>query len=131
EARYWIRKVPPLETSDPLMLDKLKAQVPAFVYFLKTRHIASEKKSRMWFTPEDLVTDALLRIKNRFRNKAEYELLEIFSEIMDCYEIEELQFTNKDAIDLLRKNNIRVDRKSTRLNSSHVKISYAVFCLKK
>src|SRR5690606_32763302 len=29
------------------------------------------------------------------------------------------------AIDLLQ------DRKSTRLNSSHVKISYAVFCLKK
>src|SRR5690606_41635996 len=26
---------------------------------------------------------------------------------------------------------IRRDRKSTRLNSSHVKISYAVFCLKK
>src|SRR5690606_41060881 len=27
--------------------------------------------------------------------------------------------------------NIGEDRKSTRLNSSHVKISYAVFCLKK
>src|SRR5436309_7378326 len=26
---------------------------------------------------------------------------------------------------------LRLDRKSTRLNSSHVKISYAVFCLKK
>src|SRR5690606_15926309 len=26
---------------------------------------------------------------------------------------------------------VRTDRKSTRLNSSHVKISYAVFCLKK
>src|SRR5690606_41401102 len=26
---------------------------------------------------------------------------------------------------------VGVDRKSTRLNSSHVKISYAVFCLKK
>src|SRR5690606_41898148 len=26
---------------------------------------------------------------------------------------------------------LRIDRKSTRLNSSHVKISYAVFCLKK
>src|SRR5690606_40979251 len=25
----------------------------------------------------------------------------------------------------------RIDRKSTRLNSSHVKISYAVFCVKK
>src|SRR5690554_7607686 len=28
-------------------------------------------------------------------------------------------------------NNNRPDRKSTRLNSSHVRISYAVFCLKK
>src|SRR5690606_41357173 len=27
--------------------------------------------------------------------------------------------------------NVQSDRKSTRLNSSHVKISYAVFCLKK
>src|SRR5690606_39794607 len=27
--------------------------------------------------------------------------------------------------------NVNEDRKSTRLNSSHVKISYAVFCLKK
>src|SRR5690606_41252796 len=29
------------------------------------------------------------------------------------------------------KNPFTTDRKSTRLNSSHVKISYAVFCLKK
>src|SRR5690606_29553507 len=29
------------------------------------------------------------------------------------------------------RNRSRPDRKSTRLNSSHVKISYAVFCLKK
>src|SRR5690606_41913828 len=31
---------------------------------------------------------------------------------------------------ILNKNK-KLDRKSTRLNSSHVKISYAVFCLKK
>src|SRR5690606_41823884 len=30
-----------------------------------------------------------------------------------------------------RRPRSRADRKSTRLNSSHVKISYAVFCLKK
>src|SRR5690606_40923246 len=29
------------------------------------------------------------------------------------------------------RRNRQLDRKSTRLNSSHVKISYAVFCLKK
>src|SRR5690606_40285792 len=32
---------------------------------------------------------------------------------------------------LIIKNTLLSDRKSTRLNSSHVKISYAVFCLKK
>src|ERR1035438_1487747 len=30
-----------------------------------------------------------------------------------------------------RKNFLEIDRKSTRLNSSHLGISYAVFCLKK
>src|SRR3712207_7459487 len=29
------------------------------------------------------------------------------------------------------KHNVGIDRKSTRLNSSHANISYAVFCLKK
>src|SRR3989442_6828832 len=32
--------------------------------------------------------------------------------------------------DLMHETNDVVDRKSTRLNSSHVRISYAVFCLK-
>src|SRR5690554_7572855 len=35
-----------------------------------------------------------------------------------------------DLVDLLG-GNAELDRKSTRLNSSHVRISYAVFCLKK
>src|SRR3712207_8800205 len=35
----------------------------------------------------------------------------------------------EDAI--LRQPSARIDRKSTRLNSSHANISYAVFCLKK
>src|SRR5690606_6617067 len=43
---------------------------------------------------------------------------------------------NRLAIDVFREEGdlletIILDRKSTRLNSSHVKISYAVFCLKK
>src|SRR5690606_42103775 len=32
---------------------------------------------------------------------------------------------------LANTESLSIDRKSTRLNSSHVKISYAVFCLKK
>ena len=35
----------------------------------------------------------------------------------------------REAVDLLRHYAEQADRKSTRLNSSHVVISYAVFCL--
>src|SRR5690606_23147789 len=86
ETRYWIRKVPPLQDPDPFMLDKIKDEVPAFMYFLRHRSIASEKKSRMWFTPEQLSTEALLKIKSRFRNKMETELLNIIMEMMDGFE---------------------------------------------
>src|SRR5690554_150023 len=36
-----------------------------------------------------------------------------------------------DGLRVAGASNIKADRKSTRLNSSHVRISYAVFCLKK
>src|SRR2546430_11485903 len=47
-----------------------------------------------------------------------------FPRILHKYVREERKLTLEDAI---RK----LDRKSTRLNSSHSQISYAVFCLKK
>src|SRR5690606_41460127 len=44
---------------------------------------------------------------------------------------EELSRQRRFIIDLAAQKDLAVvDRKSTRLNSSHVKISYAVFCLK-
>src|SRR5436305_9007555 len=49
--------------------------------------------------------------------------------------VRELEHTLERAVLMCRSNEIKPadlgDRKSTRLNSSHVRISYAVFCLKK
>src|SRR5437588_2781654 len=39
--------------------------------------------------------------------------------------------SNTGSVDIIDGNTNQVDRKSTRLNSSHTVISYAVFCLKK
>src|SRR5690606_41228220 len=43
----------------------------------------------------------------------------------------ETEFSEKEEYKLPERFKGSLDRKSTRLNSSHVKISYAVFCLKK
>src|SRR5690625_2638461 len=77
--------------------------------------------------PDCYATDTLLSLvdyPNHAVTKREIDLL------MSCGEIiSSVVLTNE-----LRKQNIRSyamsDRKSTRLNSSHVAISYAVFCLK-
>src|SRR4051794_41906466 len=42
-----------------------------------------------------------------------------------------VEWFHSDFKNLVARNNVARDRKSTRLNSSHPSISYAVFCLKK
>src|SRR5690606_41578063 len=63
------------------------------------------------------------------RSYSVVELLDIYPtlcELADLPEPSHLQ--GKSLVPILKDPE---DRKSTRLNSSHVKISYAVFCLKK
>src|SRR5690349_23083677 len=68
------------------------------------------------YTPADLDTDACLRQRVVYFDFDKTEIKPEFQQIMACHA--------KNLQD-------RPDRKSTRLNSSHVEISYAVFCLKK
>src|SRR5688572_15379656 len=49
----------------------------------------------------------------------------------DVARVEHLTFVCTESRDDAGPNNHWIDRKSTRLNSSHSQISYAVFCLKK
>src|SRR3712207_9120318 len=56
--------------------------------------------------------------------------------ITDCFLFWLLPLKHKQRLDLLPQCSqlssiTKLDRKSTRLNSSHANISYAVFCLKK
>src|SRR2546426_5114284 len=45
--------------------------------------------------------------------------------------LDNLFFARREGLEHRRRLFLKVDRKSTRLNSSHLVISYAVFCLKK
>src|SRR5271157_1234475 len=57
----------------------------------------------------------------------------IMGDADDSYDFTDVpRFVEKlrEGFDMVMGNRFRGDRKSTRLNSSHVRISYAVFCLK-
>src|SRR5690625_7113425 len=55
-----------------------------------------------------------------------------FIQLAEDNSIEKLVVVNQaEARVYIKKSELSRDRKSTRLNSSHVAISYAVFCLKK
>src|SRR5262245_65241722 len=71
------------------------------------------------------------RIQSGFNGQNEYEVREAW--IVRSGKRSDLFFGRQFITDLgaLRIDGLRVDRKSTRLNSSHLGISYAVFCLKK
>ena len=62
ETRYWVRKIVPLQSDDTDFLQKLKAEIPAFLHFLQHRQLSTEKESRMWFNPKLQETDALRKI---------------------------------------------------------------------
>ena len=57
--RFWILEVPVLKSVDVNFFDKLKEEIPAFLYFLKNRKLHSKRESRMHFHKNLIKTNAL------------------------------------------------------------------------
>jgi hypothetical protein len=81
EIRYWVRKVPKFKVEDPSLLEKMIKQIPAFLFFLLHRKMKSKQKTRMWFEPNELHTEALEVLKNNSRSTTEKNLLLMLNEI--------------------------------------------------
>src|SRR5699024_10410675 len=86
-----------------------------------------EEKGRIFVGLEVEYEDYCYLVNVNFMNVWEYVYKDEMVEIQD---ILSNLISEQLKTDLGLKGNI-LDRKSTRLNSSHVSISYAVFCLKK
>ena len=110
ETRYWVRKISSLQADDTNFLEKLKAEIPAFLFQLQGRTLSTEHKSRMWFAPEQIATDALRRIIRCNRNRLEVEMSELFLEIMENTQTDSLQFCLNDAIALLQCNHVKAEK---------------------
>jgi len=102
ETRFWVRKIPKIEQRDYNFEDKLFSEIPAFLFFLLNREYFTEKKTRMWFSPKDLETEALLKVKSRSNQTEDKELLYALLDVLDYFDKDEIQFTVKELLNVCK-----------------------------
>ena len=135
ETRYWVRKIDRLQSDDTDFLQKLKAEIPAFLHHLQHRQLSSEKKSRMWFSPSLLHTEALQRIIRSNRNRLEIEMHELILDIMDRVGSETFSFCPDDILILLGNSHVKAERYQVRrvlqerwkLKPAHNTLTYTTY----
>ncbi|QLE01498.1 hypothetical protein HX109_07935 [Galbibacter sp. BG1] len=103
EIRFWVRKVPPFDTEDTEYLHKLISEIPAFLQLLRDRSFASEKKTRMWFTPEQIKTRALKKLVWLNNNAVEREMVHLLYEMFEATGVDELRVTPREIVSNLGK----------------------------
>jgi len=110
EIRYWVRKVPSLPDDDenPDLLLDLKNELPHFMHFLKNNRIKSVKKTRMWFTKEQIYTEALSKLVKGNKTYLNKEIEEILMDDFIKYEVDELKYSLNDLVEKLSQSNLRV-----------------------
>ena len=114
ETRYWVRKIDRLQSDDTDFLQKLKTEIPAFLYHLQHRQLSTEKESRMWFAPSLLHTEALQKIIRSNRNRLEIEMCELMRDIMASTGIDTLSFCCNDILTLLANSYVKAEKHQVR-----------------
>ncbi|MFK8282430.1 primase-helicase family protein [Capnocytophaga cynodegmi] len=103
EIRFWVLKINPIQYENTDFLENLKSEIPSFLKYLIDRKFHSEKKSRMWFTPEDLKTKALQKLILKNSNKLEAKMVELFYEFFEANEVQEISVVPQDILNMLTK----------------------------
>ena len=135
ETRYWVRKIDRLQSDDTDFLQKLKAEIPAFLHFLQHRTLYTEKESRMWFAPSLLHTEALRKIIRSNRNRLEIEMHELILDIMESVDTDSFSFCYGDILLLLAQSQIKAERHQVRkvlqecwkLTPAHNTLTYTTY----
>ena len=109
ETRFWVRKIPKLENEDVNFLDKLIDEIPAFLDYIKSRDFATERKTRMWFTAEQIYTNALKKLVSNNKNKVEKEIGQLLYSVLEKFELEEVHFSLMDLLNALSKTRVKTD----------------------
>lgn len=103
EIRFWVLKINPIKSENTEFLQNLITEIPLFLSFLIHRKFHSEKKSRMWFAPEEIKTKALQKLILKNSNKLEYKMIELLYEFFESTEETEIKVVPQDILNMLNR----------------------------
>lgn len=83
DNRFFVLKIPTVTEEDPFLEEKLIDEIPAFLHYLENRELRHEKRSRLWFKPEDYTTDALKAVVKSSKTIIEKSMIETLSDHME------------------------------------------------
>lgn len=97
DIRYWVLKVHKLNNDNPTIMENLLEELPAFMSWLNRRKMVTEMRSRMWFHPELLVTEALRKVQQFSEPTILKELRAYMKEMFLDTDLDEILMT-QDAV---------------------------------
>jgi hypothetical protein len=137
EIRYWVRKISSINDDDenPTLLNELVQELPYFLFYLNKRNIKTPKKTRMWFSKNQIFTEALNKLVKGNKTYLDKELEEILIDDFIKFEVDCLKYSLGDLIEKLSKSNIRTTTfKVSEVLKSHFNLeskngSYGIYYL--
>ena len=103
EIRFWILKINPIKTENTEFLNNLISEIPTFLQFLIERPFSTQKKTRMWFSADEIRTKALQRLVFKNNNKLESKIIELLYEYFESNEDEEINVVPQDILNMMNR----------------------------
>jgi len=103
EIRFWILKINPIKVENTEFLDNLISEIPHFLRFLIERPFSTEKKTRMWFSADEIKTKALQKLVFKNNNKLESKMIELLYEFFESNNDEEINVVPQDILNMMNR----------------------------
>ncbi len=89
DTRWFVVKVPPLLEEDADMQAKLIAEIPAWLHFLHHRQPHHERVSRLWFRPEDFITEQFHKVREATKTRLDRSIEHFIKDMFLTYRLEQ------------------------------------------
>jgi hypothetical protein len=100
ESRWFVVRVPVLTSKDPDLEVKLKSECEAWLHYLYNRQIFHQRVDRLWFSPEDFITEQFKVIVEATKNRIDRVFEDWLKEQFMLYRLPVLRYSLKNLTEI-------------------------------